>query len=369
MGNPLSTGGVEVVTKNLISKLLNANLPIWGIIATVKQSQKEKEKYLSDNKNFKIIFSPIEEINEILKKNKITHLIIQQLNIKEIKSVIEIIDNKEIRIIPFLHGTPNIYLQKFSFNNNWLTKAKNYIKDLIGYKSKIAKNNISIFNYILENCFRFIIVSNQSKAELIKITQKEHQYKIQSIYNIVPIIDSNANSKENIIISAGRLVYNKGVYHSLPYIAKVMKQFPSWKYLIIGNGPEYEKINSYITKHNCTNIFLLGETSNDRVHYYLRRSKICLLYSLYEGLPTILIEAGKYNNALIAYKSPGGGGRDIISQNINGFIVKNHNEIQNILTNLLSNPHLLAKIANGNAKIISKFDEQEIIKKWCNILN
>ena len=148
---------------------------------------------------------------------------------------------------------------------------------------------------------------------------------------------------------------------------KVAPKFPNWNFQILGDGVSYEGMNKYIESHKLQNIKLLGSVSN--VEAYLEKSKICILLSYFEGLPTSLLEASRYKNALIGYKSVGGVS-DIITSEKNGFLhpLNDLNGIVASLINLMENDSLTEKMGNYASLHLENFSDKNILEKWKTLL-
>ena len=98
------------------------------------------------------------------------------------------------------------------------------------------------------------------------------------------------------------------------------------------------------------------------------KSKIFVLTSLKEGLPTVLIEAMFSSNVLISY-SCNHGPSDIINEN-NGFLIPMHdkNSFREKLESVLKSPEKLSDMITTSYQESQKWKKDEITHKWENIL-
>ena len=121
-------------------------------------------------------------------------------------------------------------------------------------------------------------------------------------------------NKENIISFVGRLEKDKNVSELLEIISET--EIPhDWKLQIIGDGIERTKLEKFVKDKNLTNIVhFIGTKTTDEISKLLDKSKIFVLTSLKEGLPTVLIEAMFSSNILISYNC-NHGPSDIINEN------------------------------------------------------
>lgn len=98
--------------------------------------------------------------------------------------------------------------------------------------------------------------------------------------------------KENrgrIVITAGRLVDQKGQWHLIRAFSKVVKEIHDAKLLILGQGVNKKYLEQLISDMGVTeNVFLLGYKANPYV--YLANADIFVFPSLFEGLGNIVVE-------------------------------------------------------------------------------
>ena len=85
----------------------------------------------------------------------------------------------------------------------------------------------------------------------------------------------------------------------------LLRKSTSARLILIGDGPERDNLKSLIVKHGLeTDVSMPGFVSNPYV--YFRRSSIFVLSSIWEGLPTVLIEALACGTRIISTDCPSG---------------------------------------------------------------
>ncbi len=93
-----------------------------------------------------------------------------------------------------------------------------------------------------------------------------------------------------VFFTIGRLHKQKGHVYLIDAFTKVVEQEPSAKLLIAGGGALKEELQKQINAANMEqHIILLGTTRN--VFPFIKRSDCFVLSSLWEGLPTVVVEA------------------------------------------------------------------------------
>lgn len=96
--------------------------------------------------------------------------------------------------------------------------------------------------------------------------------------------------KENTVISIGRLEKQKDFVTLIKAYKRVAELYPDWKLKIYGQGNRKDELQGLIERENLTtNIKLCGVTHNPFLE--MKKAKIFVLSSFYEGFPNVLCEA------------------------------------------------------------------------------
>lgn len=193
--------------------------------------------------------------------------------------------------------------------------------------------------------------------------------KVEYIYNpIEEVDDMECNIKSKQIISVGRLTYQKG-FDMLCDVAKVvLKDNKGWKWLILGDGEDKDKLRSKIKEYGLENkLILKGNVSN--VEEYYKNSSLYVMTSRFEGLPMTLLEAKTYKLPIVSFNCLTGPS-EIVKNNVNGYLINPENvEAMSNKLNILMNDENKLKEFSSNAQIdIEKFELKPIIEKWTNVL-
>lgn len=100
-------------------------------------------------------------------------------------------------------------------------------------------------------------------------------------------------TKQDQIVWIGRLEeYQKRVSDIIPIARKILQNYPDWKFYIVGNGADYEKLKTRIEEQNLIDsIFLVGWKEFDFIRTLLSESKILLQTSNFEGMSVAIMEA------------------------------------------------------------------------------
>jgi len=157
-------------------------------------------------------------------------------------------------------------------------------------KLKLVKNGVVIYNGIPEPEFLEREIARKFFEEKIKIDLKE----------------------KFLIGSIGRLDYSKNYEFLIEVFPEILKIKPETIAIIVGEGPERQKLENLVEKLNSKEkIFLIGELKD--ASKYLKAFDLFALPSRYEGLSITLIEALFAQIPILT--SDVGGNKEIVGEN------------------------------------------------------
>ena len=225
------------------------------------------------------------------------------------------------KIVHTIHG--------FGFNDNQGFLKKKLFVLLEKYCAKIS-------NYLIP-----VSVENIKKGLKNNIGYKE-QYRyiklgvdIDNFKNFKgePSLKKELNIKDDdvIVTTIGPFKPQKNLQDFIKVASKLSKINNKFKFVIVGDGtlrPIFEKM---IKEYNiCDNIFLLGWRRD--ISNILHSSDIFAMTSLWEGLPISTIEAMCCGLAPVVNDVDGQ--KEIVKDNINGFLIKPY-DIENMSEKIL----------------------------------
>ncbi len=154
-----------------------------------------------------------------------------------------------------------------------------------------------------------------------------------------------------------RISREKSLTVSLDALVLVKEIFPDVCLIIVGDGPEREEIEKYITRKNLSdNVLFLGSISHDRLMYsdIFSRSSLFITASTSETQGITLLEAMSFSLPIVGVDAKWVG--EIIENN--GFKTEPHNAyaLAESCIKILSDPHLRATLGNRSRKIVEKYD-------------
>jgi N-acetylgalactosamine-N,N'-diacetylbacillosaminyl-diphospho-undecaprenol 4-alpha-N-acetylgalactosaminyltransferase len=165
------------------------------------------------------------------------------------------------------------------------------------------------------------------------------------------------------ILSAGRLNASKG-FEQLIDVFKRSRLFPKFKLLILGQGPLQDTLLAKIKEEGLIeHVILAGYQQNP--YRFMSRAKFFILNSRHESFGNVLIESFACNTPVISNDCDFGP-RHIISDNENGFLYDQNNEVEFIekLELLAFNDEIYGKIKAGAMASKAIYHVKNITERW-----
>ena len=250
--------------------------------------------------------------------------------------------------------------------------ADNIIK--IAQEHHHHNNNRKYINRLkkqYKNIDYLFALTDSLKSDYEKFLKHNKKTKIVVVPNMLTKSEDNLISdlSSRNIVSIGRLHEDKRIIDLIDIFSKTDNS--DNKLYIIGDGEEKEKLESHIKELSLDKrVILTGYLNKNQQKTYLENSSVFAMTSISEGLPMVLLEAMDCGIPCIAYATDSGT-KDIIKNNINGFIIENRDEKEYIakLDLLLSNENLRKKFSTDCKETAQKYYKENIVKKWINILS
>ncbi len=192
-------------------------------------------------------------------------------------------------------------------------------------------------------------------------------------------LPSGDPGKENIITFVGKLSVLKGAFTLKKLIPAVLERAPAYRFVIIGRD-EYVKAGipsmkdhliESIGDFSC-NVEFTGELQRNEVDQYLAVSKICVVPSLWENYPNVILEAMMHKCAVVA--SNCGGIPEMISHGIDGLLERpgKPKEFAKSIIKLIRDEELMHQIARAGYDRVGKLNildsEKSIIHFYTNLV-
>ena len=234
----------------------------------------------------------------------------------------------------------------------------------------LPKNTI-LTKWLYSKAYKIVCVAEANK----KVVLKKHQLKnTTTIYNPIDFNDINIKSNEVVsfnfeyILAVGRVVELKQFDKLINSYSNSILPSKKVKLVIVGDGPELEKIKNKVIDLNISdNVVFEGFSNNP--YKYMKNARFFILSSQYEGFGLVLAEALACGTPAISFDLVSGPS-EIITHEFNGLLVENQNfEKLTKSIELLYRDEKLYTTCKSNANSsVQKFSFEKITEEWLNLM-
>ena len=189
------------------------------------------------------------------------------------------------------------------------------------------------------------------------------------IFNSKP---ANKLGKNLSFVYMGRVSYEKSIGEVIRAAAKVFKKIPEAKLVIIGDGPEKEKLEGLSKKLGIqNNITFTGFLHGQSLVDALSANDIFVTASKSENMPLAVLEAMSVGLPIIAVSSLGMS--EIVEHEGNGFLLADENtektieQIADKIRVLFDNDALRENFRKRSTELSQKYSEKEVTEKLTDI--
>ena len=301
-------------------KLINAigewdeyNDKIHKKIDIINLNQKNYQSFLPKGGYIKSRFSYLlifiinfSKLKKLINYERPDYLIIHLIT--SLPIFLSIFFTKDTKIILRISGLPKLNIFRFLF---WRIFSNRIFK--ITCPTKTTYDNlikIKLFDY------NKVVLLKDPVISLNEFRTKKYKK-----------LNSEFESKK-FILSIGRLTKQKNFELLINSFSIIIKKFPYYNLLIIGEGEYRNRLNKLIINKNLSEkVFLLGYKKN--VYKYLKKADFFILTSLWEDPGFVILEAALSNTNIISSDCPNGP-REIIKNQ--DFLFKN-NSVEDLVNN------------------------------------
>lgn len=373
----LRMGGIERVLVEVLQNINREKINIDLIIEDGIKSLNIFEKYIPQD--IKIYYLKSEKIIQQTnfykeKRKNLFYKIMYNLMMnyesyikkKNLKKIVE--KNKYDIVIDFDMGLSK-YIDLIDCNKKiaWIHAS---IKDWYKRDDKIKRLGKRLKKYT-----NVVTICDEMKEETLKLYPFLNG-RILRIYNpfnferIISLSEEKVDNllfKEEFIISVSRLTTYQKDFETLIKSFKQVKKLKNIqeKLYILGDGPDRDKIKEMIVNENMEKeIILVGNVENP--YPWIKKAKLFVHSSKYEGLPTVLIEALILGKIVIS-SACSTGPTEILEKGEIGYLyeVGDYKKLAEIIYEKLENLNVNKELINERIK---KYRKENIIKEYENLI-
>ena len=149
---------------------------------------------------------------------------------------------------------------------------------------------------------------------------------------------------------------------------RVLERHPDWQWLLLGEGPERERLARFIQEHHLQErLILKGNVEN--VDDYLRRASIFVVTSQYEGLGLSILEARELKVPCVCFDVKTGP-KELIHNGVDGYLVPPFDceDMADKIELLMGSPALRRQFAEQAFLCMDEFRTDRIVSQWQAVL-
>ena len=217
-------------------------------------------------------------------------------------------------------------------NLNWITAERhNYILNFIG-------------KAIVRHADFVRVVSHQQEiyvTEILRIPKQRVMWApvrvdteiFEHADGISVLSELTSHGADRILLFVGRLVKEKNIDFLLHAFAKVANEYPSVCLVLVGDGPERDKLaQTAISLNISEKVVFRGWLSPTAVAEHMAASNILVLSSYYEGFGRVILEAAATGIPVVSTACIGP--RELIQDGVTGYLIP-HDDIDQMASKLL----------------------------------
>jgi glycosyltransferase involved in cell wall biosynthesis len=280
--------------------------------------------------------------------------------------------NKKIPNYDLIIINPSLHIKSIIRDGVFHFLAKNIHKKRTivffhGWDLKIEKIINNYGKRLFKKMFTFdkgIVLSGNFRKCIIKWGYDADRVVVET----TSFEQSQADIANNInnVIFLSRLASGKGTMIAIKAIENVSKEFQQIRLFVVGDGERLKACKQYVNKNSLQKyIKFTGWLQGSKKHSCIQKCGIMLFPTrLEEGMPISILEGMGAGLAIVT--RPIGGIKDLLTDGINGFMLKTLNPdiFAEKIKWLLKNPIQWEKISEMNRRqALQKFEIKNVIKR------
>jgi glycosyltransferase involved in cell wall biosynthesis len=236
----------------------------------------------------------------------------------------------------------------------------------------------NIIEFIKKRIIKFLVKNLYNRADIVAANSKELgkdlssliKKKVEIIFNPcftkLTLPKKKIFSKKIRILNIARFEYQKDHLTLLKGISG-SKVKDSIELNLVGYGSKKSEILDYIVKNNINcKIYV----KNNNLRYFYSSNDVFVYTSIYEGLPTVMVEAASHCMPIISSKFKSGS-KEILGNGQFGYLFKigDHKRLSQLLNNFAKNPKSFYLKEKKCRKNLKKFLVSLNVRKFNSLLD
>lgn len=218
------------------------------------------------------------------------------------------------------------------------------------------------------NANGFVFQTNEQKEFYSYLVDVEKEVIPNPIENIQTVPYQGERKKE--IVNYCKHVKAKNLPLLIESFARIAKEYPEYKLIIYGDGPERKNTENCVIEHGLIDKVELKPYEKN-VLELVRESAMFVSSSDREGISNSMIEAMAIGLPTVSTDCPAGGARMFIDSYKNGIIVpvKNPEELYQAMKYIIDNPEEAEIMSRNAVTIKNTLEKNKILEQWLSFVS
>lgn len=229
---------------------------------------------------------------------------------------------------------------KFVLNNSRLVFCLS--SDMVDRVEKLTKTNIKLVPQSVDTSIFYPRETTAIKAKL------------------------GIQSDGPIVLTLARLVKRKSIETALRAVVKVIRSFPELTYIVVGEGPDKERLQQITQDLGISkNVLFAGRISDDDLPACYSLADVFVLSSLHEAFGIVILESMACGTPVVV--SEVGGMIDLVEEGVTGFLcpIGDVDAFSNRIQGIISDSDLLRKMSDSaRTQVAQKYSPDAIFKQY-----
>jgi glycosyltransferase involved in cell wall biosynthesis len=228
---------------------------------------------------------------------------------------------------------------------------------------------------MLNSADRVVAQSNNTKQNAIRYYNLKRRVDIIPLGIKKPVFEMKRRKDfglfedDFVFCTIGRLIKRKNIDDSLTVLAKV-KSYRRVKFIIIGEGPERQKLESEVRRLNLADtVYMMGKVSDEVKFQLLDLSDCYISTALHEGFGLVFLEAMACGLPIICFNN--GGQTDFLLNGRNGFLTEVGDLVKfcDCVNTVIHNGKMREQMGRNNRHRINEFYVESCAQKYLDLFH
>jgi glycosyltransferase involved in cell wall biosynthesis len=186
---------------------------------------------------------------------------------------------------------------------------------------------------------------------------------VEVIPNALRELPSIVTAREALVLGIGRLALQKGFDLLLLAFDRIADRFPQWRLVILGEGPEYERLQELRASLDCRDRVEIKGAVMD-VESWMARAGLIVLPSRFEAYGNAILESLGMGAAVISTSC--GGTPSFMSDGVNGRLVpvEDLQALAEAMGELMADPDKRLRLGQAALKVRDTNRQDLIMARW-----